>query len=105
MSNNLEDLEGIGPKTSKLLNKLGIFCIDDLVSYYPKKYNVIKRSDMSNIKNGDRVIIDGVALGQPTVINLSLKLKKVIFRISNERNIYNITFMYSNMLDFWCNIL
>ena len=91
MSNNLEDLEGIGPKTSKLLNKLGIFCIDDLVSYYPKKYNVIKRSDMSNIKNGDRVIIDGVALGQPTVINLSLKLKKVIFRISNERNIYNIS--------------
>ena len=27
MSNNLEDLEGIGPKTSKLLNKLGIFRI------------------------------------------------------------------------------
>lgn len=87
---NLEDIEGVGPKTGELLGKIGIKNIDDLIYYYPKKYNVIKRSDMDNISNGDKVVIDGIVEGQPTVINLSPKLKKIIFRISNKRNIYNI---------------
>ena len=91
MSVCLEELEGIGPKTSQLLGKLGINNVDDLVYFYPKKYNVIKRSDMDNVSNGDKVIIDGTVLGTPTVINYSLKLKKVIFRIANKRNIYNIS--------------
>jgi ATP-dependent DNA helicase RecG len=88
---SLEEIEGVGPKTIILLNKLGIETIEDLIHYYPKKYNVIKRSDMNNLTNGDKVIIDGIVEGQPTVINLSIKLKKVIFRISNKRNIYNIS--------------
>ena len=86
----LEEIEGIGPKTKNLLNKLKINTIDDLVTYYPKKYNIIKRSDMKNITNGSKVIIDGIIENQPTTINLSMKLKKIIFRISNKRNIYNI---------------
>lgn len=89
--NTLEKMPGIGPKTCVLLNKLGIYNIDDLIHFYPRKYNIIKRSDMSNINNGDKVIIDGVVEGTPTVINLSSKLKKVIFRIANKRNIYNIS--------------
>ena len=87
----LEDLEGIGPKTEQLLNKLGINNIEDLIHYYPRRYNIIKRSDMTNLKNQDKVIIDGLVEGQPTIINLSSKLKKVIFRISNKKNIYNIS--------------
>ena len=87
----LEEIEGIGPKTKLLLNKLNINTIDDLVNYYPRKYNIIKRSDMTNLNNGSKVIIDGIVESQPTIINLSPKLKKIIFRISNQRNIYNIT--------------
>ena len=89
--NTLEKMPGIGPKTCVLLNKLGIYNIDDLIHFYPRKYNIIKRSDMSNINNGDKVIIDGVVEATPTVINLSSKLKKIIFRISNKRNIYNVS--------------
>ena len=89
--NTLEQMSGIGPKTCELLNKLGIYNIDDLIHFYPRKYNIIKRSDMSNINNGDKVIIDGVVEATPTVINLSSKLKKIIFRISNKRNIYNVS--------------
>ena len=87
----LEEIEGIGPKTNLLLNKLNINSIDDLIHFYPRKYNIIKRSDMNNLNNGAKVIIDGIVEGQPTVINLNPKLKKVIFRISNKKNIYNIS--------------
>ena len=73
---DLEEVEGIGPKTKLLLNKLNIYNINDLISYYPKKYNIIKRTNMTNLSTGDKVIIDGIVESQPTIINLSIKLKK-----------------------------
>ena len=39
-------LKGVGPKTLSLLNKLEINDIDDLVTHYPYKYEVLKRSDV-----------------------------------------------------------
>ena len=79
----LEEIEGVGPKTKDLLNKLNINDIDDLINYYPRKYNIIKRSEMTNLTNGSKVIIDGLVESRPTVINISMKLKKIVFRISN----------------------
>ncbi len=87
----LEEINGIGPKTKEELAKINITTINDLISYYPKRYNVIKRSDMSKVNNGDKVIIDGVVEGQPTLVHLSNKLKKIIFRISNNKGIYNVS--------------
>ena len=87
----LEEIDGLGPKTKLLFEKLGIKNIEDLITYYPKKYNIIKRSNMENLANRAKVIIDGIVETTPTTINISIKLKKIIFRISNNRNIYNIS--------------
>ena len=86
----LEEIGGIGPKTSSLLNKLDIFNVDDLITYYPRKYNILRRVNMDYIEHGDKVIIDGILEGQPTIVHLSGQLKKIIFRISNQKNIYNV---------------
>ena len=91
MISKLIDIDGIGPKTCVLLNKLGIYDVNDLINYYPYRYEVLKRSDMNEVSDGSKVIVDGVIEGQPTIINISNNLKKIIFRISNKRNIYNIT--------------
>lgn len=87
----LTKLEGIGPKTSLLFNKLGIYNLVDLVTFYPKRYDILKRTDMNMVLNNERVVLDGVVEGQPTVVQLSLHLKKVIFRITDGRGIYNVS--------------
>ena len=89
--NELEQIEGIGPKTKELLEKLRIFTIEDLINHYPFRYEVIKRSNLQEIKDGDKIIIDGVIEGQPTVIYLSPKLKKIIFRINTGSGMLNVT--------------
>ena len=40
----LETIEGVGPKTKELLNKIKIYTVEDLLNYYPYRYDIIKRS-------------------------------------------------------------
>ena len=87
----LETIEGVGPKTKELLNKIKIYTVEDLLNYYPYRYDIIKRSDLSNLSDGDKIIIDGIVEGQPTIIYINKSLKKMIFRISTKTMILNIT--------------
>ena len=98
----LETIEGIGPKTKELLNKIKIYTVEDLLNYYPYRYDIIKRSDLSNLEDGDKIIIDGVIEGQPTIIYINKSLKKIIFRISNKIavlnvTLYNKTYLYQDL--------
>jgi ATP-dependent DNA helicase RecG len=38
MEINILDIPGVGPKTQKKLNRLGIFSIDDLINYFPYRF-------------------------------------------------------------------
>ena len=87
----LETIEGIGPKTKELLNKIKIYSGEDLIYYYPYRYDILKRSDISILNDGDRIVMDGVIEGQPTIIYVNKSLKKIIFRISTGHNILNVT--------------
>ena len=87
----LETIEGVGPKTKELLNKIKIYTVEDQLNYYPYRYDIIKRSDLSNLSDGDKIIIDGIVEGQPTTIYINKSLKKMIFRISTKTMILNIT--------------
>ena len=89
--NDLIDIQGIGDKTCELFGKLGIYSQNDLIHYYPYKYDVLKRSDITKLEDGDKVIIDGKVEGSPTIIYLNKGLKKIIFRISNKKTILNIS--------------
>ena len=87
---DLVELNGIGKKNSILLNRLGIYNVYDLVTYFPKRYDVISRTDMSNILDKSKVIVDGIVEGRPTISGTSNGLKKISFRISNKYSIYNV---------------
>lgn len=87
---DLLELDGMGAKTCTLLSRLGIYSIDDLITYYPKRYDVIMRTDSNNFIDNMRVVIDGVVEGRPMISATSKGLKKISFRISNKFSIYNI---------------
>lgn len=86
----LEELSGIGQKKIKLFNKLGIYTILDLLYYYPRRYDILERTDMRKVVDGDKVVIDGIIESTPIVSQLSAKLKRIVFRVSNIFNVYNI---------------
>lgn len=86
----LEDIKGLGPKNLKLLNKLGINDIGDLVSFYPFRYDVIKRSNINELEDGDKIIIDGIVETIPNVFYFNRRKDKMSFKLNTSQNIFNI---------------
>ena len=94
----LEDIKGIGPKTVGLLNKLGIETIDDLINYYPFRYNKI---ELTNLSDGD-VIVNGIIETAPITTYIKRNLNKMVFRVMIENYlvdvvIFNRAFMKNNL--------
>ena len=44
---DIKNLHNVGEKTAKLLNKLGIYTDNDLINFYPYKYNIYNFSNFS----------------------------------------------------------
>lgn len=87
---NIEDIKGIGTKTLSNLKKIGINTIQELITYYPFRYDVIKRSDINNLNQDDNIIIDGISEEIPRVFYINKKLDKMSFRLNIGNNILNI---------------
>ena len=85
----LEEVKGIGPKSAKILNKLGIYSPDDLLNYFPFRYEIIKRTDMNVIQDGDKIIMDGMVESVPTLLFFNHK-DCMNFKINNGSNIFNV---------------
>ncbi len=86
----LTDVKGVGPKSEKILNKMGIFTPDDLINYYPFRYEIIKRSDLNLLEDGDKIVIDGVIESAPTIFFFGRK-DRMNFKLETKTNLFNVT--------------
>ncbi len=98
----LKMVKGIGPKSEALLNKLGINNVDDLVTYYPIRYEIYKRSNLDEVTAEERIVIDGKVESTPIVLRFNKGLNKMNFRLKMKDgmvgvSIFNRAFMKSNL--------
>ena len=100
---SLDKVKGVGPKATMLLNKLGIQNVDDLVSHYPFRYDLITRSNLEKSNEMDKVIIDGKVDSAPILIRLKGNLNKMNIRVITSTgkvvgvSIFNRAFLKSSL--------
>ena len=95
-------VKGVGPKSLMLLNKIGINTVDDLVTHYPFRYDILERTDLSKANPEDKVIIDGKVESVPILLRFKAGLNKLNFRLVTARgvvgvSIFNRAFMKNNL--------
>ena len=86
----LEEIKRIGPKTISLLNKLKIKDTNDLVTYYPFRYNIIKKSNLKEAENNSYVTIDGKVETKPVYYRIKKNLDKLSFKMNTGTYLVNI---------------
>lgn len=78
---DINEVKGIGPKATMLFNRLNIYTVMDLVEHYPYRYEIIKRSNLKETNEGDKVIIDGKIDSTPILVRLKGNLNKMNLRV------------------------
>ena len=87
----LKDVRGVGPKSLSLLNKIGIYTIDDLVTHYPFRYDILERCDLSKAKDGDKITIDGKIESVPILMRFKAGLNKMNFRLVTQSGVVGVS--------------
>ena len=98
LNKDVKYIKGVGPNRVKLLNKLNIFTLKDLITYYPKAYE--DRSKPKNIAeciDGNEALIEAVACGRVSEVRLRGKtMQKLVVR--DETGTANITWFNQSYL-------
>ena len=79
------DIKGVGDKTSKLLNKLNIYNVVDLVTYYPYRFEVLKQTSLYE----EKVVVSGIIETIPT-ISYFKNMNRLSFKFNTSNNLVNV---------------
>lgn len=85
---DIKNLHQVGEKTSKILNKLGIFTDDDLINYYPYRYNVYNFSN--ELIDNSTLIINVIIESNPIVSYIKKNFNRLSFRARYNERIFNV---------------
>lgn len=99
---DVSKVKGVGPKSLMLLNKIGILTVDDLVTHYPFRYDILERTNLKEVESDDKVIIDGKVESVPILLRFKAGLNKLNFRLVTQTgvvgvSIFNRAFMKNNL--------
>ena len=87
----LKDVKGIGPKSLALLNKIGIYTIEDLVTHYPFRYEILERNNLQEVEDGEKIVIDGRVESIPILMRFKAGLNKMNFRLVTPSGVVGVS--------------
>ena len=85
--------KGIGEQRAKILNKLGVYTLQDLLSYFPRDYqdrSVIR--ELSELQSGESACVRVLVVSRPVLARIRKGMELVKFRIADETAAADVTF-------------
>ena len=82
LDKDVKYIKGVGPSRVLLLNKLGIFTLKDLITYYPRTYeDRSKPKVICECEDGQEVLIEAIACGKISNVRISGRtMQKLVVR-------------------------
>ena len=93
LDTDIRYVKGVGEARAKTLNRLGIYKLEDLITYYPRNYEDRgKAKKLNEVQDGDEVLIKARAVTRMQVIrarNRKMTICKILVR--DETDVCEIT--------------
>ena len=82
LNDSIRNIKGIGQKSEKLFNKLGIYTVKELLCFYPREYDIFGSIEpVSSVQEGRTVIIEAFLKSSPKVtVSGNLKITRAVFK-------------------------
>lgn len=98
----LVDIKGVGQKSEVLLNKLNIYNVEDLLEFYPYRYNIYKPVDLETSEENTSVTINALIESTPKLSYIKRNFNRLSFKALTSNLLINVTifnraFLYKNL--------
>ncbi len=95
LTKDVKYVKGVGPNRVKLLNKIGIYNLGDLITYYPRDYEDRSKPRMiQNLVNGEDSLIKAVAVSR--VVEIRLKNRMCMYKLVVQDETAKCTIIWFN---------
>ncbi len=89
----LADVKGVGPKMLQNLHELNIYHVEDLLTYYPYRYDLFEPTSLTEDYDHERIAINVVVETTATIAFIRKNFNKLQFRVNhNGKVMYAVIF-------------
>ncbi|WP_369350686.1 ATP-dependent DNA helicase RecG [Streptococcus hillyeri] len=85
-------LKGFGPKSAEKFQKLGLYTIEDLLLYYPFRYEDFKSKSVFELLDGEKAVITGTVVTPANVQYYGFKRNRLSFKIKQGEAVVAVSF-------------
>ena len=88
----LSVLPGIGPKSAEKYKKLGIETVEDLLLYFPFRYEDFKSKNVLDLEDGEKAVVSGIVATPANVQYYGYKRNRLRFTIKQVELVLAVSF-------------
>ncbi|WP_112180809.1 ATP-dependent DNA helicase RecG [Paraliobacillus zengyii] len=81
---SIEQVKGVGEALQKNFEELGIYTVNDLLFYFPNRYEHYEIKPVSELRHDEKVSIEGEVVGDPVLTFFGKKKSRLIFHLQVE---------------------
>ena len=87
----LSEIKGIGREIEKKLNSLNIFSVEDLLEYYPYRYNFINIVNINTVNDNENCMVKATVIENAKVQYIKRNFNRLNFKAISDNVILNVT--------------
>ena len=92
-------IKGVGPNRVKQLNKLGIYTLEDVITYYPRGYEDRgKKKNISELVDGEEALIEATCMSKMSEIRIRKNMSIYKLAVRDDTGACTITWFNSPYL-------
>ena len=84
LTDSIQFLKGVGPKSAERYHQLGIFTVQDLLFYFPFRYDDFSSKSIFELMDGEKTTIVGRVVTPPNVSYYGARRNRLTFKIKQD---------------------
>jgi ATP-dependent DNA helicase RecG len=81
LNQSITVLKGIGEETAEIFSEMKIFTIQDLLEYFPYRYEDYSLKELTEVQHDEKVTVEGKVHSEPSLVYYGRKKSKLTFRL------------------------